>query len=299
MRTILKDISSKIEPYIAETFKLIDGYARGEDIPFFLIGAGARDLIFTAIFDIPTRRGTLDIDFAVRVKDWTHYEMLISALLLSGNIRRDAKKMHRFVHKNGALIDIIAFGDLESPKGLIAWPPSGESAMSTVGFEEALSSAKVVRIAQNPPCEIKVCTPPGLAIMKLISWDEVYPARKDDANDIQYILTHYVDAGNEARLYGSDKDIAQSPDFDFSMASPRLLGRDMASIANESTLEEIRRILERETRDDSELRLVQQMQGSVVNQEGGLEGNISLLSQLQQGLFEGVARKNRQRQAGL
>ncbi|MCX6142111.1 MAG: hypothetical protein NTZ35_02725 [Ignavibacteriales bacterium] len=289
----MKDISSKIEPHIVETFKLIDEYARGANIPFFLVGAGARDLIFAAIFDIPTRRGTLDIDFAVRVKDWSQYERLIATLLLSENTKRHGKIAHRFIHTNGTMIDIIPFGDLESPKGVIAWPPSGESAMSTVGFEEAFSSSEVVRIAQNPTCDIKVCTPPGLAIMKLISWDEVYPARKDDANDIHYILTHYVDAGNEARLYGSDKDIAQSPDFDFSMASPRLLGRDVASIANESTLEEIRRILERETRDDSELRLVQQMQGLVVNREGDLERNIGLLRQLQQGLSEGMAHKRR------
>ena len=125
--------------------------------------------------------------------------------------------------------------------------------------------------------------------MKLISWDQAYPERKGDANDIHYILTNYVDAGNEERLYGSDKDIAQSQDFDFSMASPRLLGRDMASIAGGTTLEEIRRILDRETKDGSQLRLAQQMHRSPLSREIDLEKTIGLLRQLMQGLSEGLA----------
>ena len=285
----MRDISSKIEFRIVETIRTLDECARGSNIPLFLVGAGARDLFFTAMFGLPTLRRTLDIDFAVRLKDWNQYEMLITSLLLSGNVQRDRKIAHRLNHTNGTLIDIIPFGDLESPRGAIAWPPGGESTMSTIGFEEAFDSSEIVRIALNPPCDIKVCTPAGLAIMKLISWDQAYPERKGDANDIHYILTNYVDAGNEERLYGSDKDIAQSQDFDFSMASPRLLGRDMASIAGGTTLEEIRRILDRETKDGSQLRLAQQMQRSPLSREIDLEKTIGLLRQLMQGLSEGIS----------
>jgi predicted nucleotidyltransferase len=164
--------------------------------------------------------------------------------------------------------------------------------MSTVGFGEAFNSAEVVRIAQNPACDVKVCTPAGLTIMKLISWDQAYPVRSDDAKDIHFILTKYVDAGNEERLYGSDKDIVESPDFDFSMASPRLLGRDMALIANEKTVKAVSRILDEETREDSQLRLAHQMLGTTLDTEGDLDGNLALLCQLLQGLSEGIARKS-------
>ncbi|MDP2886359.1 MAG: nucleotidyl transferase AbiEii/AbiGii toxin family protein [Ignavibacteria bacterium] len=289
----MKDISGKIEPRIVESIRLFDECARSSSIPFFLIGATARDLIFAAVFGIPTLRRTLDIDFAVRVKEWKQYERLTASLLQSGNLQRDRKIAHRFTHTNGTIIDVIPFGDLESSRGVISWPPSGESSMSTIGFEEAFKSSEVVRIVHDSPCDVKVCTPAGLAIMKLIAWDQMKPERSDDAKDLHYILTNYVDAGNGDRLFGSDKDIAESDDFDFSMASPRLLGRDMASIATGNTLEEICRILERETKDDSQLRLAQQMARVPLSRESDLERNIGLLRQLMQGLSEGMASKGR------
>lgn len=244
------------------------------------------------MYGLPTLRRTLDVDFAVKVENWNQYEMLVRSLLSSDNVKRDNKIVHRFIHANGTMIDIIPFGGLESPEGSIAWPPQGEPTMSTIGFQNAFDSSEIVRIALDPPCDIKVCTPVGLAMMKLIAWGQMYPGRRDDAKDIHYILTNYIDAGNEDRLYGSDRDIAESQDFDFSMASPRLLGRDMASIAGGNTLEEIRRILERETKDDSQLRLAQQMQGSPLHREIDLEKNLALLYQWKQGFNEGVASKS-------
>lgn len=291
----MKDVSRKIDPAVVEVVSLLNAVAEDLVIPYFMVGAGARDLFFSALFGIPTIRGTMDVDFAVRVKDWDQFEGFAVGLRATGKVQSHRKVSHRFKHANGTLIDVIPFSGIENPRGTVNWPPSGESVMSTIGFEDAFKSAEVVRIALDPPCDVKVCTPAGLAIMKLVSWDQKYPERSDDAKDIHYILTNYIDVGNEDRLYGPDKDIAQSEDFDFSMASPRLLGRDIAAIAGESALAEIIRILESETKYDSQFRLAQQMLGSQINSEGLFESTISLLKQLRLGILERLASKGGQR----
>lgn len=283
----MKDISGKIDPAVVEVVSLLNAVAEDLVIPYFMVGAKARDLFFSALFGIPTLRGTMDVDFAVRVKDWQQFEGFAIGLLATGKVQSHGKISHRFKHENGTLIDVIPFSGIENPRGTVSWPPSGESVLSTIGFEDAFKSAEVVRIALDPPCDVKICTPAGLAIMKLVSWDQKYPERSDDAKDIHYILTNYIDAGNEDRLYGPDKDIAQSEDFDFSMASPCLLGRDIAAIAGQETLSEIVRILDNETRDDSQFRLAQDMLRNQTNRGDLLENTIGLLKEMRRGILEG------------
>lgn len=65
---ISKDISNKLEPNIVEVLCDIDAVCKRHAIPFFVVGATARDIIFNAIFNIKTSRASLDIDFGVRVQ---------------------------------------------------------------------------------------------------------------------------------------------------------------------------------------------------------------------------------------
>ena len=50
--------------------------------------------------------------------------------------------------------------------------------MSLLGFKEAHENSITVRISSAPKLDIQLPSIPGLAIMKIISWDEKYPARK-------------------------------------------------------------------------------------------------------------------------
>jgi len=88
------------------------------------------------------------------------------------------------------------------------------------------------------------------------------------------------------RLYGSDKDVAEIDDFDFSMTGPRLLGRDIAVIASEDTLSSIINILEKEARDDSLLRLSQDMVFGVYIDNAHLESGVKILRLLRQGIID-------------
>ena len=98
--------------------------------------------------------------------------------------------------------------------------------MSMVGFEEAYEHSITFRLSSDPKLDIKLASLPGLAIMKLISWNEKYPNRKRDADDLLFIMNRYEEAGNTERLYGEDLFLLQEEKFDTKLAGTRLLGRD-------------------------------------------------------------------------
>jgi len=75
------------------------------NIPFFVVGAFARDLIFEHIHRIPAPRTTLDIDIGVEVASWEEFEKLTSELL---NRRHFTARPlpHRFVNETMGIMSI-------------------------------------------------------------------------------------------------------------------------------------------------------------------------------------------------
>jgi predicted nucleotidyltransferase len=141
--TTYKDISTKIDPAIIEVLFDIKGVTDRLAIPFFLVGASARDSFFTLLFDVPTIRATFDIDLALKVDSWDQVALLAEGLTTTSRFEPVNKIKSCFRHSNGRLIDIVPFGLLESPSGKIRWP-LGNAIMTTIGFEEAYACSQVV-----------------------------------------------------------------------------------------------------------------------------------------------------------
>jgi predicted nucleotidyltransferase len=257
------------------------------DIPFVLVGAGARDIFFGLLFDIKSPEATLDADVAIRLPRWESFAELVNSMVGAGLFKKDDKYQYRFHHVNGETLDLLPFGKIENPTGNIRWP-SDQNDMSTVGFEEAQNHSVKVRIA--PDCEINVTTPPALMITKLIAWDGAYPTRTKDAKDIDFMLREYSKAGNEQRIYNEDRDISELPDFDFSMLSPRLMGRDIAKIAADETLVEVQKLLEKETEKKSYFRLIRDMMERKKDFDEEFAEKLMLLNQLKLGIQDGKHR---------
>jgi predicted nucleotidyltransferase len=284
MNASLLNISNKLPAASVEVLCDVTLHARTLDIPFFVLGATARDIIFGALYDIPTPRATMDIDLALRVENWEQYTQLRTSMLSTARYDPDTSHRQRLHHSNGAIIDLVPFGPLETPAGMIAWPPDQDIVMRTAGFEEALESAINVTVAVDPEYAVKVCTPAALAAMKLIAWYENYPARRKDAEDLLFIIREYVHAGNEARLYDADKDLFAAANYVSEEASPRLLGRDIRRIVTLETLRALVSILDAETADDSQFRLLSDMSRAGLREESSQEGILALLRLLRAGL---------------
>ena len=63
MKEKLIDLSEKIDGFTIELFERISEVAESLKVPFFVVGAMARDIILTHGYGIETGRATQDIDF--------------------------------------------------------------------------------------------------------------------------------------------------------------------------------------------------------------------------------------------
>ncbi|MCP5063406.1 MAG: hypothetical protein GY936_13220 [Ignavibacteriae bacterium] len=225
-------------------------------IEIFVIGATAIDVMFAQLYNIKIHRVTNDIDFSVRVKDWGNYSLLIEKLKEHGF--SPSNIIHRFNYKSIPSIDIIPFGKISLPKYSIKWPTKDPKEMSVSGYEECYNDSALVRISESPKLDVKISSPRGLVLLKLISWKDAYPSRPRDATDIFYIMHNYIEAGNQDRLFNEHNDLLDE-NFDNELTGATLLGRDIAAFANPTTLEYITTLLSQETANPSESDFINDM----------------------------------------
>ncbi|MSQ58323.1 MAG: hypothetical protein EXR36_01370 [Betaproteobacteria bacterium] len=199
---------------------------------------GARD----HAHGIATRRETEDLDFAFAVPDWAAFETLRQRLIASGKFTDLSAAAHRLRHQIDLPVDLVPFGNVETPERTIAWPPSGEQVMNVFGFREALATALETRL----PGDIRthVVSLPALALLKIVCWkDRHYQSPRKDAHDLILILGNYLGAGNEARLFDEFVGWTREEAFDYGLAGARTLGHDVRTLLGEKGIERVAGLL--------------------------------------------------------
>ncbi|MEJ2196495.1 MAG: hypothetical protein P8X73_16785 [Ignavibacteriaceae bacterium] len=78
------DISDKIEKHNLEILLNIKEITDDLNIEYFIVGATVRDMILNYAYGVRIYRATNVIDFAVRLKNWEEYELLIDKVKESG-----------------------------------------------------------------------------------------------------------------------------------------------------------------------------------------------------------------------
>lgn len=279
------DLSGKIEKRIVDTILDVNAITRSIHVPFFLVGATARDIFFKH-FSIEPPRRTRDIDLAVNVESIEKFQGLTKKMATSDKFKADSSLIYRFIHNASSVqVDVIPFGRIEDPPGCVRWQHQEGISLSTLGFKESFDASVTFRINREPEVDVKVATPAGLAIMKVIAWKETSGLKAKHAQDLLYLMKKYLDTGNIERLYEEDKNISNEKDFDYEKASARLLGRDIARIASEETLRKIIEILDEETNKESKYDLVNDMTVSRLDRETRFEENLDLLIHLKLGFL--------------
>lgn len=283
MNAISLDLSGKLPPDEVGLFRLINGVAAREHVQSFVVGAKARDLVLHYAYGIPQRRATNDIDFGLLMSAWDEFDRLKRALIATGKFVAHPHMQHRLLSEEfSAIVDLVPFGEIENPKGIIAWQPDFTTRMSTLGFREAWQTSIHVRLAED--LEIAVASSTGLALLKLVAWDDRHYQR--DAQDLGLLLSTYLDAGHAEELYGEQAEHAgllDDPEFDYEQASARILGRDMAAIMSGESRSTVERILAEETREAGQLRLATEM-ASGGHLHGETERALIMLRMLWQGI---------------
>ena len=270
------DFSGKLQPY-EDLFRDINRITSEHNVPFFVVGAFARDLILTMAHGIIVKRATEDIDCGIQVESWKQFEQLKTSLIDTGKFKPDENQQQRLKYRDQVKVDIVPFGAIEKD-GLITWPDE-ETEMVTLGFDEAYRDTIRVRLADD--VEIIVCTLPGLALMKLIAWNDRRFQYRKDALDLGLLMLNYLYADNEERLWEGDGTDLVTDGFDYNLASARLLGRDVGQLLTQRSTGPVMKILEAQTGERNEYPLVQAM---LDNFHGEFEKGLRMLESFAQGV---------------
>jgi len=253
------DFSNK--PELAALSHLVRALQRVADplgIPFFLMGAAARDLMVHYAHGIELHRATQDADFAVMVRHWKGYGELRSALIGGRDFSsQPGPATHRLHHRSGMPLDIVPFGGIERQDRTFAWPPDEREVFDCFGVDEAFAASVEVTLPEETLVRVAPVT--ALAILKITAWrDRKYTHPGRDARDLFLFLRHYMDLGNLDRAAAEHPDLFAVADFDHVEAGATLLGRDMVALVGEGGCEPLLSILRPETDEQGALLLAAQ-----------------------------------------
>jgi predicted nucleotidyltransferase len=287
MSNISLDLSNRLPADQVNIIRHVVHAATSEGLGLFIVGAQARDLLIQYVYNLPVHRATNDIDFGVVVASWNEFTKLRDALIASKKFQPHKTMKQRLVYKSGLLIDLVPFGDIEEVSGQIAWPPDFSVVMSTVGFREAYDKSLEVRIADD--LIVRVASLAGLALMKIVAWDDRRFER--DAQDLGLIMRHYLDAGNQDRIYTEQGDCFDllNEEFDYEKASARVLGRDVGRLLTDTS----RPIVERTLSHEGDLHHVEAlatvMIRNMANYYGDYDVAVAMLAEVRIGISESDA----------
>lgn len=247
----------RIEPeevgYLSEALAVLQRACREAGVPFFVVGAAARDILLEHVHEVPPFRRTGDVDIAVAVASWAEYEGLIGRLVRGYGFQKGREAQR--VTRRGLIVDMVPFGALADEGREVEWPGRGQS-MSVLGYPEAFDAAVAVRISDGAP--FRVASLPGNVVLKLVAWGENPHQRKKDPIDICAIMMGYEHAVGD-RLYTEHNDLLEGID-EVRVACARILGRDIAALLVEPTLRaRVLDLVRSNTEDEYDSPLVQAM----------------------------------------
>jgi predicted nucleotidyltransferase len=287
MTDISLDISGKIDEPTVQALAGVKEVADAFGVPFFIIGAKAKELLLKHVHGLDLRRSTKDMDFGVSLTSWRIFSALKTELIdRLGFAGTNQVQRIRF---NDINIDLVPFGPIAGSERMILWPPDESRRMTTAGFEEAFEASPLVKIRACPELTVRVCSLAGLVILKLIAWHELYPERGRDAADVLEIMDRYEQAYGLDKLYSEEQALMVRERFDRRLAAIRLLGRDVARIVSPETGRLIRSILEEETGVESKQKLAIHMAREMADLDMELQDILAKLSKLKQGFIEAFA----------
>jgi len=164
-----------VEPLTLNVLEVVASVAAELELPWFVAGAMARDILLSSVFGLDTGRATRDVDLAVALASWQQFAELKQRLLNTTLFHEAQGVAHRLYYRpqpngHGYPLDVIPFGGIHDKEQMIAWPPDMSESMSVAGYEEALATA--VEVEVRPKLVVRVASLPGLAVLKLFAWND-------------------------------------------------------------------------------------------------------------------------------
>ena len=223
------DIDSQIGSVLFDSIATV---CEDLSIPFFIVGAFARDIVMQHIYKISSTRKTKDVDIAVMVGNWNDYESIKKRLIHEYNFKQ-GDKTHELISNTGVYIDLIPFGEIEE-NHKIAWPPKFRFRMNMIGYEEVYQSAIPILLDGKYP--LRVASLEGLVLLKLIAWnDRKRNAGSKHINDLMFIIDEYF-LINIEEIVEKYRDLVDESDkeIDDTLIAAEALGRNISLLIKDS-----------------------------------------------------------------
>jgi predicted nucleotidyltransferase len=199
-------------------------------IDFYLIGAVARDIWVTGVHGGKPKRITGDVDFAVMIPEKEGYNKLRELLIATGNFSEIKENAFALMFQEKITVDLLPFGKEIEEDGEVSIEGKGLTRISVDGFSEVLEEATTsVEFEQGNI--FKVCTLPGIVVLKIIAYDDRPEMRSKDIQDIAGIIEIYHDYVFKLVL-DEHYDLLTADPYDRLQIAARVIGRDMRSILN-------------------------------------------------------------------
>jgi len=277
MTAPLLNISGKIDPALVEVCATVAACAAQLQVPYLVVGASARDMVLHYGYGAKVQRATADIDFALQVPSWDAFATLRKELI--ANNFSETNTAHRLIGANNWPIDIVPFGGVADENANIQWPPSGDTVMNVLGFQEALNNANTVRLSDTPILDVPVASPEGMTILKLIAWtDRATDLRKKDAKDIAYLLTTYENIPAVSDQLYREETLMELYGWDITLASAHQLGINAKQITLPQTNVVITNLLNNQHPRLKLERLINEMSENAAHQYARNEALINAFS---------------------
>ena len=234
MTTSCVNLLHPIEAATVDVLGRLVKTAKTQAVDVLLVGAFAREVLFYHLLGIDTGIGTLDTDISVLVPNWGAFNHLRHALAEEGfrAVQDDVPEKLR-EDASGIEVDLIPFGPIAGKDFRLHWPQNGP-VWNVMGFQESFDSALLLPLTEagRGQLTIPLITIPSLFMLKAVAFYDRVTRRAKDGKDIAFVIQHYLPAGNGGRLEG---DLVTRAAQDREAAGAVLLGRDIRSVAAEST----------------------------------------------------------------
>ncbi|MGH3384030.1 MAG: hypothetical protein ACRDO1_05590 [Nocardioidaceae bacterium] len=198
-----------------------------------VVGAWCRDILHSALGHTFATAATRDLDLALALSSWDAFRALDAAFPRVG----DAGIRFRIVDVD---VDVLPFGDIEEPTGVVE-PPSRGEILSVWAFAEIFADS--LPLTLSPTTTIRIPSIAGYAAAKVGAWlDRSAWLEAKDATDLALILHWYAESADvHARLYEtpSGNEILIAEGTDIPHAAAHLLGADVATTIGTARLVEL------------------------------------------------------------
>ncbi len=239
-----------------DTLKALSKALKEIEVPLYVVGATARDIIMILLDEGEMMRRTFDLDIAIALKNWEEFDK-VRIKLEQNHFKKDKSKQRFFYkgenNKNDFEVDVVPFGKISEDEQ-ICWPPEGNPVMSVRCFEDIMAHSLEVSIDDITFRIASLC---GQFLIKLDAWIDRHSWTDKDAVDMYYFIRHYYVAMVMNNNIPPDEiDLEEDMnEFDFSLSSPRWLAYDISKILSTKHLKYYIQFLQEELKkgENSEL----------------------------------------------